>query len=301
MRLIKPSFEILEQKPGLDGLLQHIERCGRTCYKSEDKITEESAPKFVDMLVKRGHTAMVEHGTVYLKYSITLEGSMNMANKYYFNKYSTVTIGNEPLCGGEPQEYKDKFDGHTCAYITTNYRVLLQNDWLDDLKYQCEPTEHHVKRITVKFTCDRGVSHEFVRHRVFSFAQESTRYCNYSKDKFGKECTFIIPCWLGLPEGSVSSPEIPIFRERHGNVVGIFLNNLYWAEANYFDLLEQGWIAQQARAVLPNSLKTELIMTGTIEQWEGFFKLRDANDAHPQARELAAPLHEEFIRRGLLQ
>jgi thymidylate synthase (FAD) len=301
MRLIKPSFEILEQKPGLDGLLQHIERCGRTCYKSEDKITEESAPKFVDMLVKRGHTAMVEHGTVYLKYSITLEGSMNMANKYYFNKYSTVTIGNEPLCGGEPQEYKDKFNGHTCAYITTNYRVLLQNDWLDDLKYQCEPAEHHVKRITVKFTCDRGVSHEFVRHRVFSFAQESTRYCNYSKDKFGKECTFIIPCWLGLPEGSVSSPEIPIFRERHGNVVGIFLNNLYWAEANYFDLLEQGWIAQQARAVLPNSLKTELIMTGTIEQWEGFFKLRDANDAHPQARELAAPLHEEFIRRGLLQ
>lgn len=300
MRLIKPSFEIIEQKPGIDGLLQHIERCGRTCYKSEDKITEESAPKFVDMLVKRGHTAMVEHGTVYLKYSITLEGSMNMANKYHFNKYSTVTIGSEPLCGGEPQEYKDKFNGHTYAYITTNYRVLLQNDWLDDLKYQCEPTEHHVKRITVKFTCDRGVSHEFVRHRVFSFAQESTRYCNYSKDKFGKECTFIIPCWLGLPEGSVSSPEIPIFRERHGNVVGIFLNNLYWAEANYFDLLEQGWIAQQARAVLPNSLKTELIMTGTIEQWEGFFKLRCAKDAHPQARELAVPLYEEFVKRGYI-
>lgn len=170
MRLIKPSFEILEQKPGLDGLLQHIERCGRTCYKSEDKIAEESAPKFVDMLVKRGHTAMVEHGTVYLKYSITLEGSMNMANKYYFNKYSTVTIGNEPLCGGGPQEYKDKFNGHTCAYITTNYRVLLQNDWLDDLKYQCEPTEHHVKRITVKFTCDRGVSHEFVRHKLLCAA-----------------------------------------------------------------------------------------------------------------------------------
>ena len=300
MRLIKPSFEILEQKPGLDGLLQHIERCGRTCYKSEDKITEGSAPKFVDMLVKRGHNAMVEHGTVDLKYSITLEGTMYMANKYHFNKYSTVTIGNEPLCGGEPQEYKDKFNGHTYAYITTNYRVLLQNDWLDDLKYQCEPTEHHVKRITVKFTCDRGVSHEFVRHRVFSFAQESTRYCNYSKDKFGKECTFIIPCWLGLPEGSVSSPEIPIFRERHGNVVGIFLNNLYWAEANYFDLLEQGWIAQQARAVLPNSLKTELIMTGTIEQWEGFFKLRCAKDAHPQARELAVPLYEEFVKRGYI-
>lgn len=300
MRLIKPSFEIIEQKPGIDGLLQHIERCGRTCYKSEDKITEDSAEKFVNMLVNRGHTAMVEHGTVYLKYDIIEHGSMNLPNKYHFNKYSVVTVGNEPLHGYETPEYKEKFDGHTYAYITTNYRVLLQNDWLDDLKYQCEPTEHHVKRVTVKFVCDRGVSHEFVRHRVFSFAQESTRYCNYSKDKFGKECTFIIPCWLGLPEGSVSSPEIPIFRERHGNVVGIFLNNLYWAEANYFDLLEQGWIAQQARAVLPNSLKTELIMTGTIEQWEGFFKLRCAKDAHPQARELAVPLYEEFVKRGYI-
>lgn len=285
MRLIKPSFEIIEQKPGTDGLLQHIERCGRTCYKSEDKITEKSAPKFVDMLVKRGHTAMVEHGTVYLTLDMS---SRNKYFKYCTNKYSNA------ISTGEAEA------GTWIGYVTTNYRVLLQEGWLSDLEYITEPTKH-IRRITVKFVCDRGVSHEFVRHRVFSFAQESTRYCNYSKDKFGKECTFIIPCWLGLPEGSVSSPEIPTFRERHGDAVGIFLNNLYWAEANYFDLLEQGWIAQQARAVLPNSLKTELIMTGTIAQWEGFFKLRDANDAHPQARELAAPLHEEFIRRGLLQ
>lgn len=293
MRLIKPSFEILEQKPGLDGLLQHIERCGRTCYKSEDKITEESAPKFVDMLVKRGHTAMVEHGTVYLKYSITLEGSMNMANKYHFNKYSTVTIGSEPLCGGEPQEYKDKFNGHTYAYITTNYRVLLQNDWLDDLKYQCEPTEHHVKRITVKFTCDRGVSHEFVRHRVFSFAQESTRYCNYSKDKFNNEITFIQPSWNYFKTACYMGID---------NFDGdIFERALRDTERRYFELIEKGWKPQQARQVLPNATKTELVMTGFESDWEGFFKLRDANDAHPQARELAAPLHEEFIRRGLLQ
>lgn len=285
MRLIKPSFEILEQKPGLDGLLQHIERCGRTCYKSEDKITEKSAPKFVDMLVKRGHTAMVEHGTVYLTLNMS---SRNKYFKYCTNKYSNA------ISTGEAEA------GTWIGYVTTNYRVLLQEGWLSDLEHITEPTKH-IRRITVKFVCDRGVSHEFVRHRVFSFAQESTRYCNYSKDKFGKECTFIIPCWLDLLEGSISSTEIPIFRERHGTAAGTFLNNLYWAEANYFDLLEQGWIAQQARAVLPNSLKTELIMTGTIAQWEGFFKLRDANDAHPQARELAAPLHEEFIRRGLLQ
>ena len=282
MKLIKPSFEIIEQKPGIDGLLQHIERCGRTCYKSEDKITEDSAEKFVNMLVNRGHTAMFEHGTVYLKYDIIEHGSMNLPNKYHFNKYSVVTGGNEPLHGYETPEYKERFDGHMYAYITTNYRVLLQNDWLDDLKYQCEPTEHHVKRVTVKFVCDRGVSHEFVRHRVFSFAQESTRYCNYSKDKFGKECTFIIPSWLDIPEGEA------------------YFHALEIAENQYFDLLNLGWIAQQARAVLPNSLKTELIMTGTIEQWEGFFKLRCAKDAHPQARELAVPLYEEFVKRGYI-
>lgn len=303
MRLIKPSFEIIEQKPGVDGLLQHIERCGRTCYKSEDKITEDSAEKFVNMLVNRGHTAMVEHGTVYLKYDIIEHGSMNLPNKYHFNKYSVVTIGNEPLHGYETPEYKEKFDGHTYAYITTNYRVLLQNDWLDDLKYQCEPSEHHVKRVTVKFVCDRGVSHEFVRHRVFSFAQESTRYCNYSKDKFGNECTFIIPSWLNYEEQQFvskndSSCSIRTDLSEHEYFIDLLLES----ERTYNYLTQYcDWKPQQARAILPNSLKTELIMTGTIKQWEGFFKLRDAKDAHPQARELAQPLHEEFIKRGYIK
>lgn len=320
MRLIKPSFEIIEQKPGMDGLLQHIERCGRTCYKSEDKITGDSAEKFVNMLVNRGHTAMVEHGTIYL--------TLNMANrqeyfKYCINKYS------EAISEGEAEK------GTWVGYVTTNYRVLLQNDWLDDLQYLTEPTKH-IRRITVKFVCDRGVSHEFVRHRVFSFAQESTRYCNYSKDKFGKECTFIIPSWLDLPEGhynldwdmidnagnscSYPYPEdaksvsywyndlskiayAPIMGEHleSSELRDTYLSALTACEEVYFKLLEQGWIAQQARAVLPNSLKTELIMTGTTEQWEGFFKLRDAKDAHPQARELAQPLHEEFIKRGYIK
>lgn len=296
MRLIKPSFEILEQKPGLDGLLQHIERCGRTCYKSEDKITEESAPKFVNMLVNRGHTAMVEHGTVYLRIpdkSVDGQYVYPAKGKYISNKYSIV----KPRLEGIPNNEYSVF------YVTTNYRVLLQNDWLDDLKYQCEPTEYHVKRITVKFTCDRGVSHEFVRHRVFSFAQESTRYCNYNKDKFGNECTFIIPSWLDYEEQQFtdkndSSCSIRTDLSEHEYFIDLLLE----AERTYNFLVQYcGWKPQQARAVLPNSLKTELIMTGTIEQWEGFFKLRDANDAHPQARELAAPLHEEFIRRGLLQ
>lgn len=303
MRLIKPSFEILEQKPGLDGLLQHIERCGRTCYKSEDKITEESAPKFVDMLVKRGHTAMVEHGTIYLRIpekSVDGQYVYPAKGKYIAQKYSIADSRLEGIANSQ----------YLVFYVTTNYRVLLQNGWLDDLQYLCEPTEYHEKRITVKFTCDRGVSHEFVRHRVFSFAQESTRYCNYSKDKFGNELTFILPPWVDERQlGEQNSRELliqmgsldnPTYSQEDLNEL-YFLSGLASSEIQYFNLISNGWKPQQARAVLPNSLKTELIMTGTIAQWEGFFKLRDANDAHPQARELAAPLHEEFIRRGLLQ
>lgn len=125
---------------------------------------------------------------------------------------------------------------------------------------------------------------EFVRHRVFSFAQESTRYCNYSKDKFGNEITFISPCWL---------PDV--------KAKECFEYILQKTEQAYFHLLQEGWLPQQARAVLPNSLKTELVMTGFIEDWEHFFFLRDAAPAHPQARELAEPLHKEFIERGLIK
>ena len=165
MRLIKPSFEILEQEPGIQGIYKQIERAGRTCYKSEDRITEDSAEKFVNMIKDRQHTAMLEHGTVYLKdvYDVSAIGSWrrSIGYKYTSNKYSKVTVD-------ESADFRN-------IYITTNYRVLYENNWLDDLKYLCEPTEYHQKRVTVKFICDRGVSHEFVRHRVFSFAQESTR------------------------------------------------------------------------------------------------------------------------------
>lgn len=146
---------------------------------------------------------------------------------------------------------------------------------------------------------------EFVRHRVFSFAQESTRYCNYSKDKFGNELTCIIPNWLDLKDGSYSIKDVEepydrcLIIDRCTNEEGAaFVRALCYAEKEYFHLIQLGWKPQQARAVLPNSLKTELVMTGTIEQWKGFFKLRDAGSAHPQAYELAHPLHEEFIKRG---
>lgn len=330
MKLIRPSFEILEQKPRaivipadmeigprmvreelLSSVYRQIEIAGRTCYKSEDKITETSAKEFVERMVKSGHGAMLEHGTVYLRtYSNYEYGEDELFRRYSSNPYSIVkAIGR---VAGSTKE-SDLVDGY---YITTNYRVLVENDWLDDLQYLCEPTEFHEKRYTVKFVCDRGVSHEFVRHRVFSFAQESTRYCNYSKDKFGNELTFIIPCWLDIPEdtytlGKLRSKDNPEqtcmveISKNHGaynveSAIGKFLHVLDYSSDRYMELINEGWKPQQARAVLPNSLKTELIMTGTIEQWKGFFVLRDAPSAHPQARELAEPLHAEFIKRGWL-
>lgn len=296
MKLIKPSFEIIEQKPRdivipadmeigpqmwkdelINSVYRQIEVAGRTCYKSEDKITETSAKEFVDRMVKSGHGAMLEHGTVYLRIpDVSSDGQWvyPAKGKYLGNKYSVTKSRLEGVAQNP----------YSVFYVTTNYRVLVENNWLDDLQYICEPTEFHEKRVTVKFMCDRGVSHEFVRHRVFSFAQESTRYCNYSKDKFGKECTFIEPCWF---------KEDTYYATRK-----MYESTLTYAEKMYFSLLDMNWKPQQARAILPNSLKTELVMTGTIEQWEGFFKLRDAGSAHPQAYELAHPLHEEFIKRG---
>lgn len=139
---------------------------------------------------------------------------------------------------------------------------------------------------------------EFVRHRVFSFAQESTRYCNYSKNKFGNELTFIIPCWLDYAEQQFTDKDDSSIRTDLSENE-YFIDLLLEAENTYNYLVQYcGWKPQQARAILPNSLKTELVMTGFVSDWKHFFKLRDAGSAHPQAQELAKPLHEEFIRRN---
>lgn len=294
MKLIKPSFEIWEQGAGLEGVYKQIERAGRVCYKSEDKITETSAKEFVERMIKSGHGAMLEHGTVYLNYSsyeyFDKENGFPL-NKYEENPYSKCMIVKYPLLS--------KIEG----WVTTNLRVLVENGWLDDLQYICEPTEYHAKRYTVKFICDRGVSHEFVRHRVMSFAQESTRYCNYSKDKFNNCVTYILPNWCTKVNIEDYERNPKLIYNANGTLTDneiSFLCGLYDNEERYLELLENGWKPQEARAVLPNSLKTELVMTGFAKDWEHFFKLRDAGSAHPQARELAQPLHEEFIERNYI-
>ena len=153
MKLIKPSFNIIEQQSGLEGIYKQIEMAGRTCYKSEDKITEDSAKEFVDRMIKSGHGAMLEHGTVYLAIPMTTYAP-DAVNTYRDNAYSKVNDCNEFI-------FTDKYGDKVAAWcVTTNLRVLVENDCLEDLEFLCEPTEYHEKRITVKFICDRGVSHK---------------------------------------------------------------------------------------------------------------------------------------------
>lgn len=260
MKLIESSVQIIEEKDPY----KMIELAGRTCYRSENNITEDSAKEFVDRMIKLRHGAMLEHGTIYLTIAKT---AMNIGDPIFYvrNKYSKV---NED----------DLF-----YYITTNMRVIVENDRLDDLQYQVDPTEHHEKRITVKFICDRGVSHEFVRHRVFSFAQESQRYCNYSKNKFNNEITFIKPSWWNYNSSIIESGE------------RCFCEILQKCEGYYKLLLDMGYKPQEARVVLPNATKTELVMTGFKSDWENFFELRCSKAAHPDAQKLANELKELLI------
>lgn len=287
MKLIESSVQIIEEKDPY----KMIELAGRTCYKSEDKITENSAKEFVDRMIKLGHGAMLEHGTIYL----TIDGEDPNLSKIQSNPHTKVNlVPYEVLTEGNYTiSYK--------AYITTNLRVLIENNLKELLCYQVEPTEHHEKRITAKFICDRGVSHEFVRHRVFSFAQESTRYCDYSKDKFGNDITYIIPSWLDLPEGKYSNwdndwcdvSELKLLYPEVDNLsdpANCFLQSIKNAEYYYFMLINRGWKPQQARQVLPNATKTELVMTGFESDWEHFFELRYSGAAHPDAKKLADEL-----------
>lgn len=293
MKLIKQSFEILDQQCGLEGIYKQIERAGRTCYKSEDKITEDSAKEFVDRMIKSGHGAMLEHGTVYLamptETMIPIEA--NGWGKYTKNPYSKGF----KVCD---------VNGQKRVAITTNLRVLVENGWLDDLQYICEPTEYHEKRITVKFITDQGILREFTRHRVFSFAVESTRYCNYSKNRFSHEITFIQPNWISDKDVENYHMDFGYFTDQdtnHITAVNRFISALKNAEYFYMELIKLGYKPQQARNILPLATKCDMVMTGFVSDWRHFFELRDAASAHPQAQELAHSLHETFIQRGLIK
>ena len=303
MKLIESKVEVIEQQPGLEGVYKQVELAGRTCYRSYDKMTEDSAKEFVDRMIGSKHGAMLEHGTVYLKGRAVydengvLEVPKNLFPSFFErNKYSIVRkIESEDMCNW---------------YITTNLRVIIENNLTECLDYICEPTEIHEKRITARFTCDRGVSHEIVRHRVMSFAMESTRYCNYEKDKFGNELTYICPSWLDinklLPLVDIANEDNKeVYRMGHDESLSnedramcSFIYDLSNCEHGYMFQTKCGWQAQQARQLLPNALKTEIVVTGFESDWEHFFELRTAKSAHPDCVKLAMELKQKLIDNG---
>lgn len=303
MQLIKQSFEFINQTDfSLVGIKKHIERCARVSYKSEDKITDTSYEKFVNMLESRGHDRPLEFGTVHLKM---------MLPDFQTFIHSVLTIG----------MFNNIWIKHAYVgdviYITTNYRY-----YLDIIKYfpnvkeyfTEEDNEYYPKRYTVHMILDRGVMDEFRTHVGLSHLAESTRFVNYSKEKFGSEITFIKPCWLNVPEGkynhcimvSKNSPDIRVECVgsdeigKYYNIEedeGLFLNGLVQSELTYLHLINnKKWTPQQARSVLPLGIKSELISCGFEDSWENFFKRRDATDAHPMAQEIAKPMHEEFLK-----
>lgn len=194
MRIIKPYFEILDKIEGKE-ILKRIERYGRTCYKSEDLITKDSAAVFVGNILKRGHESVIEH-----------------------------------------------------------------------------------EKVSVRIICDRGVAHEIVRHRIASYSQESTRYCNYQKDKFGNELTFIKP----------------MFWEEDSSEYNVWYDMMQKVEERYMQLIKMGAAPQEARSILPNSLKTEIVVTMNLREWRHFFKVRTSEAAHPQMREISGKILNEF-------
>ena len=255
MKLINQSYEICKTHGyTLQDVYKDIERAARISYKSEDKITKDSAEKMVQRLISMKHYSPLEFGTIYLKITPDPIRNIYTALKYENNPFSAVTISKD-----------------LTRYVTTNYRVIVENHWEDDLQYMCEPTKYHQIRTTVKFITNRAVSHELVRHRSMSFMQESQRYVAYDKDKFGNELTFINPAW--------KQPELD--EQTNETVLTHLLRSL-------------GLTPQQSRIVLPNATKTELYMCGFDKDWEHFFDLRDKTHVDPQMYDLVHPLHEDY-------
>lgn len=275
MKLIESKAEYIPQEEGLDGIYKMIELAGRTAYHSLDKITSDSAKDFVDRMIKSKHGAALEHGTVYLYLEVNPENAFKKFE--YPLSHFTAGYNWSDVVGSICARYRTNFYSKVASrieesktdkgfnrivrkyYITSNYRVVIENGWLDDLQYLYSPTEFHEKRYTMRFTCSRAIAQELTRHRTFSYLMESQRYINYSKERHGGEITFIKPVWC------------PDYDETDWD---IFLQALWKAENSYFSLLSKGLQPQQARDVLPNATKTELIMTGFSSDWHHCMDLR---------------------------
>ena len=294
MKLVKQSFEILEQTDfSLKGIKQYIERCGRVCYKSEDKITDTSYEKFVDMLERKDHARPLEFGTVHLK--------MPWSN---FNNFVGFCISKAVWDSCWIKYHVDRDSEDKTVYITTNYRYYKRLKSLKPLYgyiniaefFTEEDNEYYPKRYTVHFITSRGIMDEFRTHVGLSHLAESTRYCAYNKDRFNNEITFIIPNWIGsIKEGTYTEDhEFPPMWGHDNWMDSEWFYAMCRAEETYLTMVREYLVPQQAREVLPLSVKSELISCGFESAWSNFFYRRCAKDAHPMAREIAIPLQDKF-------
>jgi thymidylate synthase (FAD) len=352
MKIIKPKFEILEQQYNKETLLEdmfkHIEICGRTCYKSEDKITKDSYKKFIEDLESKEHGAMLEHGTVYLTIPLGTPiddpqymWKFDIAKFFMSNKYSKVkekTINKNVDVEIKGYGMRTQASAHF-YFITTNWRVIFENrdkllskyflnqfniktESLKDsvLEWITEPTEEHEKRYTVRFTYHLAVARDINRHRVQSIGEESTRYCNYSKSKFGSELNIIEPIWFtDYERGVINHKEDHLtFKDMceliaRGTDFPAMEQVDYWMFANmaceYAYMMnttqfgEKNWTAQKGSLMLPLDTKTESIHTAFASDWIHFFNLRALGTTgapRPSAKEVAWPLMIKFIEKGYI-
>ena len=280
MEIIKSKAEYIPQEEDLEGIYKQIELAGRTAYHSLDKITPDSAKDFVDRMIKSNHGAALEHGTVYLKVPTETWGEDEHEWVYMFpEELPWVSLD----CDGK------------YWYITTNFRHILEgNVGIETMnKYLCSPTNSHEKRYTMRFTCSRAIAQELTRHRVFSFLMESQRYINYSKERHGGEITCIIPSWN--------------YKYNDDKFEGAedwnpYMRALYQAESSYFEMIDDGCTPQQARDVLPNATKTELIMTGFASNWRHVMDLRlfgKTGAPHPDMVDLMQKAQKAMQEAGI--
>lgn len=332
MKIISPNVELIRQEPGLEGIFKQIELAGRTCYKSEDKIDKYSAKMFVERMIESKHYAMLEHGTVYLTLVINNKTRNNEVHypwyynnaiaryeelfgyiQYLFisNKYSVVKLS----------QNKDYTETTMC--ITTNYRVIVENGWQGIMEeFLSEPTINHERRISLKFTTNIGVTRESNRHRTLinpfesSIAEESTRYCNYTKDKFGNEITVCKPAWFTNDDVEYINKfdesewiEYMLSKFDTKNPDFLNFNGLDWysmsitfAQIAYRNLIKLGWKPQQAREVLPLTTKSEVVYTAFAHDWKHWFDLRllgTTGKPHPNMEQIAELAQKILIENDL--
>lgn len=325
MKILESTASIMPQEPGLIGAYKQIEKVGRACWASENYITEHSYQTFVEGLMEREHNAPLEHGTIYLVYMVgspmydmSYMTNISDVNKFKNNPYSKVIekrydVAAEAKYDNWIFEFVANFGPSTVYYITTNLRVIIENFNKDNRQRVLDhivnvPYKEHEIRITVHFTCQRAISAEFNRHRKDSIMERSSRYCNFSKDKFGNEIGIVKPNWVINDIPNLDFMGYIKTLNNHDNSEWSKFD--YWVFANlacewsYMNLIELGAKPEEARDILPMDLQTELYHTAFISDWIHFFKLRawnsKGNKPHPEARKLARMIFDKFVELGLV-